>query len=271
MMDVVTFEKENHERIQAVETSFGPAGKTLSQPGRVLVGQGRLIKQGRRKIEPKVFFLFNDVLVYGSIILNGRWHKSQKIIPLEDVMLEDIDDKAGLSNKWLMYTPCKSFVVSADSFEDKQAWMEHIGNCRSNLLQRRGSQAVSTYAVPWIPDMAAYKCMRCFNNFTGTNRRHHCRKCGFLVCNACSKQRAVIEHIHPTKRLRVCSLCHKKDEEMSRLRGDSTGKNSAEEDYEEACSDEEEGAKTKQNSSWLDYQSGTWGHNNAYVVPTPMC
>jgi len=81
-MDLVTFEKENCERIQAVETSFGPAGRPLSQPGRVLVGQGCLTKQGRRKPEPKVFFLFNDMLVYGSIILNGRWHKKQKVIPL---------------------------------------------------------------------------------------------------------------------------------------------------------------------------------------------
>lgn len=81
-MDLLTFERENIERIQAVENSFGPTGRPLSKPGRVLMGQGRLMKQGRRKSQPKVFFLFNDVLVYGSIILNGRWHKKQKMIPL---------------------------------------------------------------------------------------------------------------------------------------------------------------------------------------------
>lgn len=86
-MDLQTFEKENRERIQAAENSFGPAGSPLSKPGRVLVGQGRVIKQGRRKPEPKVFFLFNDVLVYGSIILNGRWHKKQKIIPLGEQLM----------------------------------------------------------------------------------------------------------------------------------------------------------------------------------------
>ncbi|KAL3054260.1 hypothetical protein OYC64_006561 [Pagothenia borchgrevinki] len=273
MMDLVTFEKENRERIQAVETSFGPAGRHLSQPGRVLVGQGRLIKQGRRKPEPKAFFLFNDMLVYGSIILNGRWHKKQKVIPLEDIMLEDMEDKEGLSNKWLVRTPCKSFFVSADSLEEKQAWMKHIGNSRLNLLQRRGSQPGSTFAVCWIPDRAAYKCMRCFNNFSHIKRRHHCRKCGFLVCNACSKQRAVIDHIHPTKRLRVCSLCHKKKEEMSRLRGDITRKRNTEEDDEGACSDEEKGGKTMQNqvySSWLDYQNGNWGGSDTYAAPRPM-
>lgn len=74
-------------RIKAVKNSFGTSGKTLSKPGRMLIGQGRLMKQGRRKTQPKVFFLFNDVLVYGSIILTGHWHKKQKIIPLGEKLI----------------------------------------------------------------------------------------------------------------------------------------------------------------------------------------
>lgn len=81
-MDQFTFLKENLERITVVENSFGPSGRPLSKPGRFLVGEGRLRKQNRRKTQMKDFFLFNDILVYGSIILNGRWHKKQRIIPL---------------------------------------------------------------------------------------------------------------------------------------------------------------------------------------------
>ncbi len=86
-MDVLTFEKENCERIHAVENSFGTTKRPLSKPGRVLMGEGRLMKQGRRKPQPKAFFLFNDVLVYGSIILKGRLHKNPKIIPLGEQLI----------------------------------------------------------------------------------------------------------------------------------------------------------------------------------------
>ena len=75
-------DQENFERIRAVENSFRPPGKPLANPGRVLVGEGRLMKLCRHRPMPRVFFLFNDVLVYGSIILNGRWNKRQQIIPL---------------------------------------------------------------------------------------------------------------------------------------------------------------------------------------------
>lgn len=85
--------KLNQERIHAVESSFGPLGRPLSQPGRVLIGEGRLMKQSRRGPQPKVFFLFNDLLVYGSIILNGHWHKKQQIIPLGEQLMMTLSNK----------------------------------------------------------------------------------------------------------------------------------------------------------------------------------
>lgn len=81
-MALLTFAEENRERIRAVENSFGSAGKPLYQDGRILIGEGKLMKQSRRGQQPKVFFLFSDILVYGSIILNGRWYTKQQIIPL---------------------------------------------------------------------------------------------------------------------------------------------------------------------------------------------
>ncbi|XP_061567813.1 pleckstrin homology domain-containing family F member 1-like [Cololabis saira] len=224
-MDQLTFERNNRKRIQEVENTFGPSGTPLSRSSRVLMGEGILMKQGRKKWERKAFFLFNDVLVYGSIIMNDRWYKNQKIIPLEDLKLEDMEDGVRFKHQWLISTPFKSFIVAAQSYEEKQAWMKHISDCQSSLVQDGSCKPSAVFAVSWIPEDAAEVCMRCFRKFTAIVRRHHCRKCGILVCNQCSKQRAVIHHIHPTKQLRICKLCHgiNKEENKSRLRGDSAG------------------------------------------------
>ncbi|XP_071766904.1 pleckstrin homology domain-containing family F member 1 [Centroberyx gerrardi] len=280
MVDQLAFTQENRERIQAVESSFGPPGKPLFQPGRVLIGEGRLIKLSRRRPQPKVFFLFNDILVYGSIILHGRWHKNQQIIPLEDIQLEDLEDGVRMSNQWLIRTPRKSFYVGAASTEEKRAWIEHIEDCRSRWLQSGGRQPGSNFAVTWIPDRASAICMRCSDKFTMTQRRHHCRHCGFVVCGSCSKQRAVIGHIDPKKPLRVCRLCHSsltqeaETQERSRRRGNSDGKNGSDEDdigalEVEGSSDDEEGEEPMEDHApnrWLDSEMDSW---SPYVYLKP--
>lgn len=276
MVDQLTFNKDNQERIHAVECSFGPSGKSLSQPGRVLIGEGRLVKQSRRGPQPKVFFLFNDVLVYGSIILNGHWHKKQKIIPLEDIQLEDLEDSARMRNQWLIRTPRKSFYVAAASYEEKRAWIEHMEDCRSRLLQRGGCTPSSTFAVTWIPDQASAVCMRCASKFTVTQRRHHCRKCGFVVCGSCSKKRALIQHIHPTKWLRVCTMCHSSlstteagAKEVSRIRGSSTEKIGSDDEEFEGSYEEEEVEEQMEDhdpSRWMESQMDSW---SPYVYIRP--
>ncbi|KAJ7985882.1 hypothetical protein DPEC_G00345070 [Dallia pectoralis] len=207
MVEQLAFTQENKERIQAVENSFGPCGKPLLSPNRLLIGEGRLLKQCRHRPKPKVFYLFNDILVYGSIVLGGRWHKNQQVIPLEDIQLEDLDDGVNMKNQWLIRTPRKSFHVAAASAEEKHAWLEHIEECRSKRLQLAGRVPGCTFATAWIPNQASAVCMRCSVTFTVNRRRHHCRRCGFVVCQTCSKDRALMEHIS-SKPVRVCRLCN---------------------------------------------------------------
>ncbi|ELR15509.1 Ras subfamily protein [Acanthamoeba castellanii str. Neff] len=52
--------------------------------------------------------------------------------------------------------------------------------------------------LPWLPDTAASACMLCSTNFSVTKRvrpfnpRHHCRRCGRVTCNRCSRHRTVL-------------------------------------------------------------------------------
>ena len=75
----------NARRIALVESCFGSAGQPLCVPGRVLVGEGVLTKMCRKKPKPRQFYLFNDLLVYGNIIINKKKYNKQHIIPLEEV------------------------------------------------------------------------------------------------------------------------------------------------------------------------------------------
>ncbi|PWA26162.1 hypothetical protein CCH79_00020885 [Gambusia affinis] len=214
-METLVSDDHNRRRIGELEKSFSPSRLQLSRDGRFLKGEGPLMKQGRKKREQKMFFLFNDILVYSSIIMNNHWYKNPKIIPLKDVKLNDMEDSDEVKHQWLICTPRKSFHVSASSGEEKRAWIENF----KAVLQ---DQPDRLFAKSWIPDCAAEKCMRCLATFTATNRRHHCRKCGFVVCNACSKGRALIQHINPNKPLRICRVCNKTEgDENARPRGDS--------------------------------------------------
>lgn len=61
--------------------------QSLRAPGRVLVGEGVLTKMCRKKPKPRQVFLFNDILVYGNILIPKKKYIKQHIIPLEKVWL----------------------------------------------------------------------------------------------------------------------------------------------------------------------------------------
>ncbi|XP_041417174.1 pleckstrin homology domain-containing family F member 1 isoform X2 [Xenopus laevis] len=210
MVDQLAFTEINAQRIAVVENCFGASGQPLSAPGRVLVGEGILTKECRKKPKPRVFFLFSDILVYGNIVINKVRYNTQRILPLEDVTVEILPDSVDMRNRWMIKTTKKSFVISAASYSERKEWICHIEECIHQLLQKTGRQPSKEHAAPWIPDKATDICMRCTQtNFTMVNRRHHCRKCGFVVCHECSKHKFLIPAIK-SKPVRVCSLCYRK-------------------------------------------------------------
>lgn len=55
------------------------------------------------------------------------------------------------------------------------------------------SASSRSYVVPrWQPDSEVSECPICKRPFTWMFRRHHCRKCGRVVCNDCSPHRITI-------------------------------------------------------------------------------
>ena len=69
------------------------------------------------------------------------------------------------------------------------------------------SAAGATAAPLWAKDHTSENCTICTKKFTLWNRRHHCRVCGILCCDACSKSKKLMPTIDREQPVRVCDKC----------------------------------------------------------------
>ena len=135
-------------------------------------------------------------------------HIDQYRIPLENARLQDVPDEVPKEqdsrrstlggsdlqmNAFQIMNKDKSFVVIASTKEEKEDWMEDIKIAIDSILGESGAafnaEDVAAAAV-WQQDHHAHVCGCCDKEFNFIlRRRHHCRACGMVVCDACSKGR----------------------------------------------------------------------------------
>ena len=60
----------------------------------------------------------------------------------------------------------------------------------------------------WTPDQMVSDCMVCNTAFTFFRRKHHCRECGSVICNNCSKWRQTSSPSGEKSLLRICKSCN---------------------------------------------------------------
>lgn len=73
---------------------------------------------------------------------------------------------------------------------------------------KRGSnnfnEPVLNGSEDWIPDIGVNNCLKCGTQFNFVKRRHHCRNCGGIFCNECSKNTHIFDN---NESHRVCDTC----------------------------------------------------------------
>jgi hypothetical protein len=106
----------------------------------------------------------------------------------------------------------------------------HQDAAQDTRLVRTPSDRSRQCLVPrWQPDSEVNECPICHRPFTWMFRRHHCRKCGRVVCNECSPHRITIPRqyiVHPPgpefatspSKRRVNSIDLTQDEDDEHLR-----------------------------------------------------
>ena len=119
-------------------------------------------------------------------------------------------------NRYYPSTPRRSSQQSSGSHGERAEQRQVIdltasspsmpisGNLQTDTTPRQHqtpSNSSRGYVMPrWQPDAEASECPICHRQFGFLFRRHHCRKCGRVVCNDCSPHRITIPRqyiVHP--------------------------------------------------------------------------
>ena len=72
---------------------------------------------------------------------------------------------------------------------------------------RRPRALTPSRAPRWVPDAHAASCRGCFRDFGMLRRRHHCRSCGEVFCDECTKARLMLPHLGYDDPVRACEQC----------------------------------------------------------------
>jgi SH3 domain-containing YSC84-like protein 1 len=104
------------------------------------------------------------------------------------------------------FQKCGMSVVS--NFFLQEAWKD-MAQTLADANAGIATELLEAEPTKWLPDSTATSCMLCGVRFHPIMcSRHHCRFCGGLFCNACSKGRSLMPPKFKTSEpQRVCDVC----------------------------------------------------------------
>ncbi|XP_073693910.1 FYVE, RhoGEF and PH domain-containing protein 6 [Garra rufa] len=210
---------DNFQKLMQVQYSLN-GHHEIVQPGRVFLKEGTLMKLSRKVMQPRMFFLFNDILLYTTPVQSGQY-KVNSMLSLAGMKVSKPSQEA-YQNELNIESVERSFILSANSATERDEWLEAIAKAIDDYTRKKISffssrsqelEGISDDGLPlgskapiWIPDLRTTMCMICTCEFTLTWRRHHCRACGKVVCQACSSNKYYLEYLK-NQLARVCDHC----------------------------------------------------------------
>ncbi|KAK7891316.1 hypothetical protein WMY93_023279 [Mugilogobius chulae] len=158
----------------------------IVQPGRVFLKEGVVTKYSKKMMQPRMIFLFNDMLLYTTPTLAGQFKVKHKL-SLAGMKVKKSTQEA-VQNEFRIESVERSFICSADTAAEREQWIEAITTWEDENGSTLGSKAPI-----WIPDNRVTMCMICVCKFTTTWRRHHCRACGKTIARVCNQCFVVLQ------------------------------------------------------------------------------
>uniref|UniRef100_A0A8C6LH36 FYVE, RhoGEF and PH domain containing 6 n=1 Tax=Nothobranchius furzeri TaxID=105023 RepID=A0A8C6LH36_NOTFU len=211
---------DNFQKLMQIQYSLN-GQQEIVQPGRVFLKEGTLMKLSRKVMQPRMFFLFNDALMYTTPVQSAQY-KLNSVLSLAGMKVRNPSQEA-YQNELNIESVERSFILSASSAKERDEWLEAIGKAIDDYTKKKitfissrsqeeaegvvdSGAPLGSKAPIWIPDLRATMCMICTCEFTLTWRRHHCRACGKVVCQACSANKYYLEYLK-NQPARVCDHC----------------------------------------------------------------
>uniref|UniRef100_UPI0037E979A2 FYVE, RhoGEF and PH domain-containing protein 6-like isoform X2 n=1 Tax=Semicossyphus pulcher TaxID=241346 RepID=UPI0037E979A2 len=212
---------DNFQKLIQVQCSLNGQHEIV-QPWRIFLKEGVLQKLSRKVMQPRMFFLFNDTLLYTTPVQSGQY-KFNNMLSLAGMKVSKPNQEA-YQNELKVESVERSFILSASSATERDEWLEAISTAISDHTRKHMSFIsgkppeevelrdygdgfpLGSKAPIWIPDPRATMCMICTCEFTLTWRRHHCRACGKVVCQSCSSNKHCLEYLK-NQLARVCDQC----------------------------------------------------------------
>nr|XP_020671363.1 FYVE, RhoGEF and PH domain-containing protein 6 [Pogona vitticeps] len=222
---------DNFQKLMQIQYSLNGHCEIV-QPGRVFLKEGTLMKLSRKVMQPRMFFLFNDALLYTTPMQSGVY-KLNNMLSLAGMKVRKPIHEA-YQNELNIESVERSFILSANSATERDEWLEAISRSIEDYTKKRitfnpsksleegdlekeeEASPIGSKAPIWIPDTRATMCMICTSEFTLTWRRHHCRACGKIICQACSSNKHKLDYMKNNP-ARVCDLCFKELQKQDNL------------------------------------------------------
>ncbi|KAI8092552.1 uncharacterized protein BX664DRAFT_89850 [Halteromyces radiatus] len=110
-----------------------------------------------------------------------------------------------------------------DNHSNSSSLLHQVDFNSSNNNNSDINRPTTTREFIWESDVEAKDCRRCNRKFGLLNRRHHCRRCGLIVCDRCSTSRTYLSaseilqnphgpiepsHVLESQHQRICDKCY---------------------------------------------------------------
>jgi len=169
---------------------------------------------------------------YESLLSKPRLIIEQMLMNVEYEALDECIRKQHLINCDDLIEIYAKKAVDIDISDNDSLTGSDTTMISSSVLTEASNQSFTMpFSIPskdqWIPDSKVVVCMLCkLEKFSMFNRKHHCRRCGRVVCRTCSQKFLIIPEVSNYRSVRVCDDCHEQMRSGGSGRKDSVSSSS---------------------------------------------